>query len=187
MIYNFKMSIKEYVKDTKNMVFPELYGCPNPECPNEGRMSHHGFYERNAIGLNGFYRISVHRYICPICKKTFSLLPSFLLPYYQYTLSVLFFCIFHYSVFKKTLLQIVDLLGIDTISRQHVSFYINRLRKNKPLCWPILFQLGCKSSGTTPFMEYWSQEVNKLGERGVECFSRSYFKSWGKSFLSLAS
>lgn len=184
MIYNFKMSLEEYVEKGRDLAFPDIYGCQNPNCCYQGRMNHHGFYERNAISFNGIHRIPIHRYICPVCNKTFSLLPSFLLPYYQYTLTVLYICLYRYGALKKTLLQVVESLDLVFMSHQHVSFYVNRLRKNEPLCWAILYQLGYTSSGSIPFMKYWCQEVKKTE---VERFSLTYFGSWGKSFLSLAS
>ncbi|WP_423244837.1 DUF6431 domain-containing protein [Fonticella tunisiensis] len=49
----------------------------------------HCHYDRNVVTLNQHFIISIQRFLCPCCGKTYSLLPSFLIPYFIYTLSLL--------------------------------------------------------------------------------------------------
>lgn len=87
MIYyhNFSVDVTRYAKLGKANEFPELDFCP--VCRVKKRLKRHGFYERNAIESEAeSYRIPICRLICPDCGKTISILPTFLLPYFQHTI-----------------------------------------------------------------------------------------------------
>lgn len=60
----------------------------------------HGFYERNAITKYKVYRIYILRVKCPSCNKTYSVLPSFLIPYFQYTFGTIITCLFYMYLLK---------------------------------------------------------------------------------------
>ena len=61
--HHFHINMREYSARGKQNLFPDLYGCPNPSCPYEGRLRHHGFYERHLLSLLGTYLIVIQRYI----------------------------------------------------------------------------------------------------------------------------
>lgn len=73
-----------------------MYGCP--ACGYKGMLHRHGHYDRNVITFYQHFIISIQRFLCPSCKKTYSLLPSFLIPYFIYTFDVVIFCL--YLVFE---------------------------------------------------------------------------------------
>ncbi|MBD2844967.1 hypothetical protein IDH44_07180 [Paenibacillus sp. IB182496] len=85
MIYyhHFLTDCSGYAARGRNNDFPELQCCPN--CRARNRMLRHGFYERNAIDAEATYRISICRLLCPAYHKSVSILPTFLLPYFQHT------------------------------------------------------------------------------------------------------
>ena len=87
-------------------MFPEIYGCKN--CHFEGRLHRHGFYERNAITPYEVLRIVILRVKCPSCNKTFSLIPSFLIPYRQYTFEHIFLCLSCYYTKGFSYLSILN-------------------------------------------------------------------------------
>lgn len=87
IIVNFQQSIEEYLELGENNFFPEFFSCPM--CKSQKKLEKHGFYSRNVVLLKDFYKIFILRYYCPCCGKTVSLLPSFLLPYFQYPLFIL--------------------------------------------------------------------------------------------------
>jgi len=72
-----------------------MYGCSC--CGYEGMLHRHGHYDRNVVTLHGHFIISIQRFLCPCCGKTYSLLPSFLIPYFIYSFDVVIFCL--YSIF----------------------------------------------------------------------------------------
>lgn len=85
MIYyhDFLIDLSQYALLGRSNDFPDLECCPI--CRAKNRLKRHGFYERNAIEAEVTFRILICRLLCPDCGKTVSILPIFLLPYFQYT------------------------------------------------------------------------------------------------------
>jgi hypothetical protein len=106
-ITKFPINITEYAKLRKANVFPVKYGCKN--CGYGGRLHRHGFYQRNAITIFATYRIFILRVKCPSCNKTYSVLPSFLIPYHQYTFEHIFLCLFYVYALRHSYLKIVSI------------------------------------------------------------------------------
>jgi hypothetical protein len=84
IIYDFGISLAEYNRRSVENVFPVIERCPC--CGYPGRLNRHGFYWRNAVFFLHQFRIPILRLKCSSCDKTVSILPDFLLPYFQYTL-----------------------------------------------------------------------------------------------------
>ncbi|CAM4026533.1 DUF6431 domain-containing protein [Paenibacillus alkaliterrae] len=87
MIYyhEFLIDLPRYAELGKENDFPDIDCCPI--CRAKNRLQRHGFYERNALEEEMTYRIPICRLLCPDCGKTVSILPTFLLPYFQYTMA----------------------------------------------------------------------------------------------------
>lgn len=85
MIYyhDFLIDVSAYAALGQANVFPDLTCCPI--CRARNRLLRHGFYERNAIEEEQEHRIPICRLFCPDCGRTVSILPTFLLPYFQHT------------------------------------------------------------------------------------------------------
>lgn len=117
--YHFQVNLPQYYSLGRDNAFPIIECCP--VCNSQQRLKRHGFYERNAIEAGMEYRIPICRMICPNpnCKKTFSILPDFLLPYFQHTMEVVL----------QTLLQYWTCL-IHILNRQLVWFYRKRFIVN---------------------------------------------------------
>ena len=139
--HHFHINMREYSARGKRNLFPDLYGCPNPSCPYEGRLRHHGFYERHLLSLLATYLIVIQRYYCPRCKFTVSLLPSFIVERFQYSLSCIFYVIYLRFIRCWTLGHIAAFLnarGRSEFSLQHVIFYLGRLSDNFSLVRELL-------------------------------------------------
>lgn len=115
IIYDFNLSLEEYAERGKRNDFPIVEQCPH--CRGRVRLWRHGFFWRYALEERKEYRIPICRLKCPSCKKTVSLLPDFLLPYFQHTLS---------TVLKRLK---AGLLGKITGCYQLVQFYRKRFLK----------------------------------------------------------
>ncbi len=115
MIYphHFPITLEMYASRGKANDFPIIECCPS--CRAKNRLLRHGFYERNAMDEEVCYRIPICRLKCPDCGKTFSILPDFLLPYFQHTLE-----------FMIQILLSVWLWGKCLCSRQLNRFYEKR-------------------------------------------------------------
>jgi hypothetical protein len=83
--HHFPEDLPRYAALGKANEFPNLDCCPI--CRAKNRLLRHGFYERNAIEHHESYRIPICRLRCPDCGKTVSILPTFLLPYFQHTMA----------------------------------------------------------------------------------------------------
>lgn len=86
MIYphHFPVDLSRYAALGKANEFPSIDCCPI--CRAKNRLLRHGFYERNAIEENESHRIPICRLLCPDCGKTVSIMPTFLLPYFQHAM-----------------------------------------------------------------------------------------------------
>lgn len=82
--HHFPTTIETYSVLGKANDFPVFDCCPH--CHVMKRLLRHGYYERNAIEEAVCHRITICRLKCSECRKTFSILPDFLLPYFQHSL-----------------------------------------------------------------------------------------------------
>lgn len=182
-IHEFNISVTGYYEQGKDNLFPDLYGCANPGCSFSGRLSKNGFYDRNAIWLTGIYRIVIQRYRCPVCGKSDSVLPSFLLPRFQYSLLLIFYCLKVLAITKATLIEAATSTS-ETLSYQLVIVYRSRFAANAKLCMQVLACWGYQGpveSGSEALFS-WVQEVEKQG--GIELFSMRFYDAWHRTFLS---
>lgn len=84
--YDFEVGLNEYWQKGKENDFPVFDQCPNCQCPAGGNLYRNGFYWRNAITQEVELCIPICRLKCLLCKVNISILPDFLIPYFQYTL-----------------------------------------------------------------------------------------------------
>lgn len=121
-------NIPEYVKLGKTN-FYRPYHCKN--CGYDGKLHYHGSYSRNVITLLGYHVIYIPRYICPSCTKTYSVLPSFVLPYYQYSFSFIFICLYFICVFNSSYDNFVNIVRTfnpnSSFSKANIYFYTRRI------------------------------------------------------------
>jgi len=114
--YNFNSSLRDYAVRGVNNYFPRINRCPH--CRGMVNLIRHGFYWRNAIEGEELFRIPICRLKCPSCNKTVSLLPNFLIPYFQYTVS---------TILDRLKSSFID--RVITGQRQLTEFYRKRYLK----------------------------------------------------------
>ncbi|RQD75970.1 MAG: hypothetical protein D5R97_05265 [Candidatus Syntrophonatronum acetioxidans] len=117
IIHNFNITLREYSKRGKNNCFPVVGHCPFCKYPE--RLVRHGFYWRNAVTAKEHLIIPILRLRCTSCHRTCSILPEFLIPYYQYTLHTILDSLREWYSHKKFL-----------IYRQLLQFYRRRFNNN---------------------------------------------------------
>lgn len=103
-------------------------------CPICGRLLwKHGKYERNAVTSQlTVILICIFRLYCPECRKTFSLIPSFLKPRYSILMSVFEDIIFSKVILQKTYVEIIQMFSsriLGCISLKTIYRYVNKTRK----------------------------------------------------------
>ncbi len=108
--------------------FYHMFNCKS--CGYAGMLHRHGHYSRNVITLHQHLVIQIQRFLCPSCHKTYSRLPSCLIPYFIYSFDVIIFCL--YSTFflsqkiHKTCLILNELNPNCFISTESIKFFIKR-------------------------------------------------------------
>jgi hypothetical protein len=86
MLYPFSISIEKYVMSIADG--DQAARCRPEKCPQclKGQMDSHGFYRRTVSDVEWNGEIRVRRYLCQACRRTVSLLPDFVLPYWRFTI-----------------------------------------------------------------------------------------------------
>ena len=118
-IFNFNHNIKTYTNNIEKIYINRPNYCPSCGCHHEFHL--HGSYERIVIYFNKEYRIKIYRFKCPNknCNKTTSALPSFLIPYRQYSYAVILFTLYQAFVKEKNNIAISK-ISKGKLSRQLV-------------------------------------------------------------------
>jgi transposase-like protein len=80
-------SLVEYLAHFWQLDFPRPEVCPY--CHAANVFIGHGFYLRKPFSTTKAYRVRIKRWLCNACRRTLSLLPSFLLRYRHYLLEVI--------------------------------------------------------------------------------------------------
>ena len=171
LIHNFGISPVQYYKNGRNNNFPSVNRCPF--CND--LMVGNGFYTRYVITFNNkSYILFIRRYRCIHCNHTVSILPSFLLPYFQRSLKSVFSCLEQYFHHKKC-----------TLTKHQVYFYIRRFKNNIPG----LMAFFRKFDPGLSFKDSPNKKAIKLIEmiksHQAHTFSRRYHNHFNKDFMAL--
>lgn len=109
------------------------FGCKR--CSYGGRLHRHGTYSRNVITISQIFQINIQRFKCPICKKTCSMLPSFLIPYFQYSFDLITITLYIVYTLYRTPSHVPALMkeigSHCHISLQSILFYMKRFNSQK--------------------------------------------------------
>lgn len=166
--HDFQVTLNEYHLRERENSFPDLDYCPI--CHAKNRLNRHGFYERNAINEHHTYRIPICRLICPDCKKTVSILPTFLLPYFQHTIYCILNFLLAFWVSGKTLYTrqlrrfyekraYAGTTNIELFFREHGVLAPFPKAKEKTIK---LFQMILDLSESTFVRRWWSHRVTSF-------------------------
>ncbi|WP_106496224.1 DUF6431 domain-containing protein [Lentibacillus sp. Marseille-P4043] len=86
-IHDFEIELEEYALKGKMNEFPVFDYCPSCNSFVQGNLHRNGYYWRYGINENDeAFHIPICRLRCLACKANISILPSFLIPYFQHTL-----------------------------------------------------------------------------------------------------
>lgn len=133
-IFAVSVSPSEYARQEKKFPFPSPRSCLNPRCRYPLPPRKHGYYERYCIDHAFAGRILIRRYRCPVCGMTFSYLPAFCLPFFQYSLPLIGEVLERFYHRKLSLETILRLLGEASPhlywGKSHLFFFLRRFREN---------------------------------------------------------
>jgi len=134
------------------------------------------------------YAIFILRYYCPACKKTVSLLPTFLAPRFQYSLACIFFALYQLAAHHFTFTRIAEMInyysGRKEMSHQNIFFYRKRLLSNRPLIVGFFGSKGVvfNEAGDTYWLRAFMAGVQR--EPSLWQFSLEYFNFQARHFMS---
>ncbi|QGP92592.1 hypothetical protein MGLY_19780 [Neomoorella glycerini] len=173
LVYNFGISLEDYAARGKKNEFPVIESCPI--CMARKALKRHGFYWRNAgSDSEKWLQLPICRFWCRSCRHTFSLLPSFLLPYYQYSLKFILDCLIYF--FSKARLLIYY---------QLLQFYRRRWAKNMNCIQAFFREQGYQEIIPPEF----KQRAIKLLEMiaafpNAETFSQRFHNHFRRNFMA---
>lgn len=186
LIFNAQATPAEYFQAGKDFSFPKLDACLHPDCRMPIPPRSYGFYSRNIISINFTGRIFIRRYCCPECGHTFSCLPSFCLPYYQYSLCLIWGSLlcqfFNLIPFLQAIMSSVNW------ERQHLQFYRRRFQDNLVFIQVVLRQLisDVKLPGNISTKEKAIKVLDIVlsGFATIQAFSTRFFAQCNRSFMT---
>jgi hypothetical protein len=133
IISNYFKNITKCLNLGKEIYALPIYGCNF--CDYKGLMHRHGYYSRNVITKYTIERINILRVKCPSCGKTHAILPSFLIPYYQYSLDFIFECLYLSFALKNSYSKIASYFNKLnpklSFNASNISCFKKRMKKNK--------------------------------------------------------
>jgi hypothetical protein len=165
LLHDFGISIRKYGENGKENDFPVLDQCPGCGCLRQGNLHRHGYYWRYGIEGVEHIPIPICRYKCLVCKITISILPSFLVPYFQYTLYMIMEGIKRFFNGEKC-------QGNRQLIAQHVKRFCSKIH------WIHSFFMdqGCRMGLSEDIKKEAQKYMKMIQDIGVSSFFR---RSWG--------
>src|SRR5690606_29540226 len=119
--HDFGINLREYEARGKENDFPEFEWCPSCDCVGSGNIHLNGFYWRYGITEEMEVKIPIRRAKCLNCRVNISVLPDFLVPYFQHTIHTML------ARIRKFLQQKRSSNGSRQLLMFHVSRFIERI------------------------------------------------------------
>ena len=168
LVFEVQMSAAEYAARQKELPCPVIPSCPI--CLARITLVGHGFYPRNGLPSAAeelaFY---IRRLLCPVCRKTVSLLPSFLVPYFQYTVDFIVRSV-------RTRLSAY---------RQLLQFHSRRFMRNLNLVQGFFRERGFREELPTPPKQKAIKLLELIEDSGASKFSTLFHKHHQRGFMAL--
>jgi hypothetical protein len=163
--HDFGINLEEYAARGETNEFPAFETCPNCKCISHGNLQRNGYYWRFGITEDITVRIPICRLKCLSCKTSFSILPDFLIPYFQHTI---------HTVLNRInlLLQRKKVNG----SRQLLRFFLLRYYKKLQWIHSFFIDIGHTMGMSTDTKKEATKYMKMILDFGESPFLR---RSWG--------
>jgi hypothetical protein len=188
-IFYTDLTPKEYSQlDDLDGIVSRPESCLNPACKIPVPPKKHDFYQRNCIDLGYAVRIKIRRYFCPYCGMTFSYLPAFCLPFFQYSSCIIFLTLrCHFSRMLSFLNVIIQAYQL-SLQRQHRQFYSRRFLANLKRIQLVLRELvpGLVLPDDQDIRKGAKKllRIIRAGFTTIQTFSQRYFAQCNHSFMT---
>lgn len=167
IMVNVGMTPQEYAERFEEILWQVPRVCPM--CGAHKTPHRHGYYERNALPKTlSELVVKIRRFRCPICRRTLSFLPSFLLPHFQYV----------------TELIVMALLGKKRICRGLLRFYWKRFLHNANGILAMLRDKGMEDTLPKTKKERAMKLLRSIENLGSGNFSMLYHRINRRGFMA---
>lgn len=165
ILHDFGVDITAYEEKGKDNNFPIFDKCPGCNCIAQGNLHRNGFYWRYGINGQEALYIPICRLRCLGCKGNISILPSFLIPYYQHTLHTM----------VERLESVLKGNKINE-SRQQLAQHLKRFYERINWLHSFFIDLGIRQGLTMDIKKEALKYVKMIQDFGESSFFR---RSWG--------
>lgn len=188
LIFYTVLTPEEYHTADKDCLFPRPESCPNPACRIPIPPIKHNFYSRGIDDVAYHKMIQIRRFYCQDCHMTFSYLPSFCLPYFRYSLKLIFIALLCHIYQLAPLFNLFVQSRKLWLTRQHRQFYARRFLSNLTR-----IQMGLRLLIPYVYLPE-SQDIRKRAQKvlnivlteftQIQPFSQRFFAQCGCSFMT---
>ena len=189
-IFLSKDKPEDYVDKNGVGKYPDAPGkCPFGDCGVNLQMKKNGFYIRLLITITFAGLIRIRRYKCPKCGRTLSMLPSFCIAGFTYSIDIVV-AILQYVINKGSIKKTVRewrAIAVE-VSRRLISKYLARLRNNRGMIQYGINQLSPDNIGLGRLSgdtEWTKSFLGGIRPNLSPEFNADFHKITGKSFMSL--
>jgi hypothetical protein len=163
--YDFGIELGEYASLGKGNDFPIFDRCPSCNCIAHGNLHRNGYYWRYGINEDVGLCLPICRWRCLACKVNISILPDFLIPYFQHTLHTIVERVRSYLEGKR-----------DADNRQQLSQVIKRFYHRLHWIHSFFVDIGHQLGLTKDIKKEALKYVKMIQDFGESPFFR---RSWG--------
>lgn len=163
--HDFGIGLEEYGERGKMNEFPLLDECPNCNCHGHGNLHRNGYYWRYGVTDDVALLIPICRLRCLHCEVNISILPDFLIPYFQHTIHTVLGWV-------NQVLQKKKAKG----GRQILRFYYRRFLKGINWIHSFFIDLGTVSGMSKDIIKEAKKYMKMILDFGESPFLR---RSWG--------
>ncbi|MGB9868214.1 MAG: DUF6431 domain-containing protein [Bacillota bacterium] len=161
------MSLEEYAQGYRKVNWPRINQCPI--CGARTKLQNHGWYRRNALpSKEKALVVMIRRLLCPVCHKTVSLMPSILLPHFQYTLGFI----------------MTSLTAKTSAYRELLRFHWKRFLRNINVVQAFFRDIDPNMAIPAVLNEKAMKLLAKIRSLGPELFSVLFLKRFHRCFMA---
>ncbi|MBA4538827.1 hypothetical protein H1Z61_17280 [Bacillus aquiflavi] len=161
--HDFGIGLIEYEARGKGNEFPVFDRCPSCHCVSQGNLHRNGFYWRYGIDeADQALCIPICQLRCLACGVNISILPDFLIPYFQHTLYAMIERIDYFSLGKRERLEL----------SKHLAQHVMRFYENLHWIHTFFIDSGLQSGLSQNLKKEALKYMKRLQNIGVSTFFR---------------
>ncbi len=189
IIFNTNNQAKDFSSKNTDL-FPKAPDkCPFKNCKMPVKLKKHGFYSRCIISSDYYGDIFIRRYICPVCGRTISFLPVFVLRRFIYSATYILDLLILFYKKGISLLNFILYIADEysEITRRHMNYYRKRLINNRNLIQYALNLINpeCAPLKLIPDNQIWVKAfLTEVHKKGPQAFLFEFSNITGRSFMT---